>query len=1167
MACLRSTARVTGFVTVLLAGAFIAATAAAQTPLMHGDDARIPTDALRAQRAAETVPVSGDYRIDALLGPCQWTPGSTITYSFYSNAVFNGTYYGSEQVSEVSARVKANVRAIMPVLASLMNLTFVEVAETSTTIGRIRFLKSPAPAYAYTYYPCSTDMFSTAGDVFLNDAYDRLGDTNGFQNTAGYHGYVSLIHEIGHAVGLKHPHDLGGSGVTLPAQEDTHTQTVMSYNFKGDSPATMMGYDLLALQYLYGARAKNAGATTYRFTRSNVDQFAIGGTLSVNPSGPTKLAIWDSSGPNTLDFSSITPLASGYRIDTRPLGFISSVSAYSASPLYLVDGAVVGPGVSVDTVISSPGDDTIYANTGTNTFAGYGPGRTVGHDVIIGADADDVIDLTLFAPNGVVQTVSGNDLIVTFDASNNLRIKDFFTTHPAVRFQSVVTVDSVAPATGTGLTQTFTFKYSDSNGASRLQAGWAWFAADQSTSAHSCLVSYDVPARQFKLLDDAGTVWSSGAAGAATVLRNTQCSVSLSAASVSSSGDTVTMVVPVTFASGYAGPKNIYGFASSQTGTSSGWQDLGDWQVGNPVIVDTEAASPSSGTGTAQTFALRYSDSYGARDLTTAWVWFAPALSSSSAHSCLVYYASASNAISLLDDAGTTWMPGTAGSSGTLRNSQCTLSLAGTSIVANGNTLTITAPVNFSGGYAGAKNIYLFAASSTGVNTGWQDRGNWTVSPPSIAAESVTPSSGQGTAQTFSLRYSDSNGVSDLATAWAWFARAGTSVSAKSCLVYYTPSTNTISLLNDAGTAWKSATVGSAGTLENAQCAVSPGATTVVPSGNQLTVNAAMRFKAAYAGTMDVSLFAGTVSGSGSGWQARGTWTIPQAAIAADTVTPTAGTGATQAFGLRYTDSFGTEDLLSTWVWFSNALATSSELSCLIYYAPETQRISLLNDAANQWMSAPIGLPGTLQNGQCAVNVGASSAVTAGTDLNLSLVMTFQPAFGGDKQVYLFAASTSGVTTGWTTAGAWSIPAGTVTADSITPRDGEGGAQFVASYSDADGVSDLRLGWLWFAPSFASGGAHSCMMFVDPSAQTVSLLDDSGTNWMPGALASSGWLQNSQCGIDLAGSHLAGDGTTLEATLTIAFTPSFTGQKNVYLYAGAGSGGSGWQKRGSWTIP
>src|SRR5688572_20102765 len=66
-------------------------------------DARVPFDAPHRAFAA-AVTSSGDYRIDALLSGYT-LPATTITYSFYSDAVFGGSYYGSETVSEVSEPV------------------------------------------------------------------------------------------------------------------------------------------------------------------------------------------------------------------------------------------------------------------------------------------------------------------------------------------------------------------------------------------------------------------------------------------------------------------------------------------------------------------------------------------------------------------------------------------------------------------------------------------------------------------------------------------------------------------------------------------------------------------------------------------------------------------------------------------------------------------------------------------------------------------------------------------------------------------------------------------------------------------------------------------------------------------------------------------------------
>ena len=93
--------------------------------------------------------------------------------------------------------------------------------------------------------------------------------------------------------------------------------------------------------------------------------------------------------------------------------------------------------------------------------------------------------------------------------------------------------------------------------------------------------------------------------------------------------------------------------------------------------------------------------------------------------------------------------------------------------------------------------------------------------------------------------------------------------------MYYQPATNQLNLLNDAATAWLVATPGTATTIQNSQCSVNAASTTVASSGNTLTLNLAMTFKPAYAGAKNVYLYATDVSGSNSGWQQLGAWTVP----------------------------------------------------------------------------------------------------------------------------------------------------------------------------------------------------------------------------------------------------------------------------------------------------
>lgn len=267
-------------------------------------------------------------------------------------------------------------------------------------------------------------MVIVAGDIHLNPNYDRLGDTNGFQNRPGKHGYMSLIHEIGHALGLKHPHD---STPVLPTEVDNTTTTVMSYDFKGNSSGTPMGYDLLALHTIYGVRSKWTGNDLYYFTRG-ADQYTLdGSTLYLNTPNLTKQTIWDNGGINTLDFSTVPFNNGGYRVDLNGLGWISLNSAYIAgTEPYLNYGTILAEGMSVGDFINSTSNDTIYANGSANNFKGYSPSIASGQDTIYNASGADTLDLSGYNTANVSQMQSGNDLVISLGSNGSVTLKDYY---------------------------------------------------------------------------------------------------------------------------------------------------------------------------------------------------------------------------------------------------------------------------------------------------------------------------------------------------------------------------------------------------------------------------------------------------------------------------------------------------------------------------------------------------------------------------------------------------------------------------------------------------------------------------------------------------------------------------------------------------------------------
>src|SRR5205814_392514 len=122
---------------------------------------------------------------------------------------------------------------------------------------------------------------------------------------------------------------------------------------------------------------------------------------------------------------------------------------------------------------------------------------------------------------------------------------------------------------------------------------------------------------------------------------------------------------------------------------------------------------------------LHYTDTAGASDLTTAWLWFADTVTGSAANSCLMYYNRFYNALYLLSDNASTWLPSvTVGSSGSASNAQCTINAATSTAIASGTDLALNLSVSFKPAFAGSKSVKMNAQGNSG-QSGWLSMGTW----------------------------------------------------------------------------------------------------------------------------------------------------------------------------------------------------------------------------------------------------------------------------------------------------------------------------------------------------------------------------------------------------------------------------------------------------------
>lgn len=342
------------------------------------------------------VPASGDYRIDALFEGLKWGgslgTGVTLTYSFpatgsrlwstaasaYGPIGGGGEPWSRDYAGLTGSQQTATVSALAQ-WGNVANITLTRVSESATTVGDIRvawtYVPDIADAQAYAY---SIAYSPAAGDIWLNP---YAANWDGF--AAGGYGYNTVLHEIGHTLGLTHTFAGSGSlGGALPSAQDGYRYSIMSYSaWPGDGnsnvnfePTTPMLYDLLAVQYLYGAnRSYHNGNDTYTFTQGQ-SYFQT---------------LWDGGGTDTLVWNASTESA---RIDLRAgrfsdLGNSLVYTLGDGSQRIDTDTVAIAFGVTVENASGGGAADTIIGNDANNVLRGGD-----GSDTLTGGAGQDTLD-------------------------------------------------------------------------------------------------------------------------------------------------------------------------------------------------------------------------------------------------------------------------------------------------------------------------------------------------------------------------------------------------------------------------------------------------------------------------------------------------------------------------------------------------------------------------------------------------------------------------------------------------------------------------------------------------------------------------------------------------------------------------------------------------------
>ncbi|MEM8853741.1 MAG: M10 family metallopeptidase C-terminal domain-containing protein [Pseudomonadota bacterium] len=333
---------------------------------------------------------SADLLINAYLGERAWAENPSV--AFVQKAGIPKGYDGVAGLSPLPRALEKTMVSAMAEVEGFTKLSFAARPHTQALKADIRVFHAEemdppgAPAVrlgAYAFLPSES---AVGGDVWF-------GPDTASSLRKGEAGYRAVLHELGHALGLKHP-DVPGPYATLPAHLDGVEHSVMSARDHPGAPEgiglgteprghaqTFMTRDIAALQHLYGANYADKGDDTYRF----------------DPKARVLLhTIWDGGGHDTYDFGSyIAPLV----IDLSPGGFTTTgqeprlnwtAELGGGRPVF-AEGSIHNAHLhkgswrsGIEDAIGGTGDDAITGNRLANRLDG---GR--GEDTINGADGRD----------------------------------------------------------------------------------------------------------------------------------------------------------------------------------------------------------------------------------------------------------------------------------------------------------------------------------------------------------------------------------------------------------------------------------------------------------------------------------------------------------------------------------------------------------------------------------------------------------------------------------------------------------------------------------------------------------------------------------------------------------------------------------------------------------
>ncbi|MGJ5814091.1 RCC1-like domain-containing protein [Paludibaculum fermentans] len=316
--------------------------------------------------------------------------------------------------------------------------------------------------------------------------------------------------------------------------------------------------------------------------------------------------------------------------------------------------------------------------------------------------------------------------------------------------------------------------------------------------------------------------------------------------------------------------------------------------------------------------------------------------------------------------------------------------------------------------------LTTYGSSPTPIASGFQPGYPLAVAPLGAAAIA-----GDSAVQSFDFRFRAAAVFSSLQWVQMLFAAAADGGGLPYCFLHYDAQGKGLWLYGDGGFFVGPVAAGTpSNVLQNTYCAVNTQATSITGSGANLTAHAQVLFKQAAA--RKIYLRSQDIYGVDSGWIEQGRWDSTAVSMAVPSVSPKAGSGATQTFTASYQEASGLPASTGGWVQFLIGAASDGggQPFCYLHYDRAGNGLWMYSGDVGFFLG-PVkpGVSSTaLDSSACSINTSGTTVQNSAGLLVIAAPVALKAPMAGSKKIFQRSMDALQRDTGWVQTGGWTVP-------------------------------------------------------------------------------------------------------------------------------------------------